>query len=85
VANSPEFGRFEIVEKDPLGYLLFSCTWHLPEGICRDHENRLDICKRFPDKSLYFSGANVPVGCGYRFTVGVPFSKMLQETLNEQE
>lgn len=81
----PEFSRFEIIEKDSSGFLLFSCSWHLPEGICKDHENRLPICTQFPHKSLYFSDAGVPTGCGYYFTVGVPFSKMLQENLDEQK
>ncbi|WP_163336898.1 YkgJ family cysteine cluster protein [Desulfopila sp. IMCC35008] len=81
----PEFSRFEMLEKDSSGYILFSCSWHLPEGICKDHENRLPICKQFPHKSLYFSGAGVPPGCGYYFTVGVPFSKLLRDNLDEQK
>lgn len=85
VKTHPEFRRFEIIDKDSSGYLLFSCSWYLPEGICKDHHNRLPICKKFPDKSLYFSSAGVPRGCGYYFTVGVPFAKLLQENMDEQE
>lgn len=85
VIMHPEFKRFKVIEKDSSGYLLFSCSWHLPEGGCKDHDNRLSICKRFPDKSLYFSGAGVPLECGYYFTIGVPFSKLLRDTMDEQE
>jgi Fe-S-cluster containining protein len=85
VKINPEFERFKAVERDSLGFILFSCSWYLPEGICKDHENRLDICKKFPDKSLYFSGANIPSGCGYRFTVGVPFARMLKENMDDKQ
>lgn len=82
VSLYPEYGRFKVVEKDRYGFLLFSCTWYTVDGICKDHAHRLSICKDFPHVSLYFSGGDMPLGCGYRFVVTKPFSKVLEEKMN---
>lgn len=79
----PEFGRFEIVGRDPQGFLQFSCTWCTVEGVCRDYENRLAICRNFPDTSLVFCGGSLPQGCGYRFSEGVPFARVLDREIKK--
>ncbi len=76
-----DFRRFEITGKDDQGFLQFTCSWLLSSGLCKDHENRFQICKQYPAKSLMFCGGNVPEDCGYTIEMVTPFKKVLaQET-----
>lgn len=83
VNKYPEYNRFSIVDKDSNGFLLFRCSWCTPEGHCKDHENRLPLCKNFPDKSLVFSGGQLPAHCGYTFNAVVPFKKVFDQELEK--
>ncbi len=77
----PEYRRFVPEGKDKEGFVQFSCSWITQQGICRDYENRLSICKKFPSKSLHFCGGTLPPGCGYSLKTGVPFEKVLKKEL----
>lgn len=77
----PEYGRFVPMGRDSQGFLVFSCAWCRPEGICRDHANRLAICRNFPDIDLYFSGGELPGDCGFTFKEIVPFASILSKEL----
>ncbi len=81
--DHPEFRRFEIVGRDNQGFLQFSCSWCTADGVCRDYDNRLAICRNFPDTSLAFCGGGLPSGCGYRLKAGVPFSRVLDRELRK--
>jgi hypothetical protein len=85
IARYPEYRRFEIIGKDHQGFLLFNCTWCTPLGTCADYENRLPLCDNFPESSLVFSGGQLPVNCGYRFTEGVPFEKILKQEIKKKK
>lgn len=79
VKRSPEYGRFSIVSIDSQGYLEFTCT-HLDTGnSCREYNNRPDICKKYPSKSLVLQGGKLIEGCGYSIQVGKSFSKHLSK------
>jgi uncharacterized protein len=80
----PEYNRFEIIGKDPKGFLLFCCTWCTPQGNCMDYENRLPLCSKFPESSLVFSGGGLPANCGYQFTKVVPFEKILRQEIKKK-
>lgn len=69
VDKYPEYRRLTPVERDPQGFLLFTCSWFLPEGICRNHASRLSVCREFPHYSLYFLDGDMPKECGYGFKV----------------
>ncbi len=84
VRRNQEYDRFVIVGRDPQGFLLFTCDWYLPESrLCGDYEHRPSICREFPQPSLYFSGGDVPRGCGYRFAIGAPFASILEEEMKK--
>lgn len=86
VRRNPEYGRFVPVGRDSQGFLLFSCSWYLAEGgICAGYDNRLPICRNFPDIDLYFTGGELPSGCGYVFTEIVPFSSILKNELEAEQ
>jgi hypothetical protein len=79
----PEYERFEITGKNSQGFLLFRCTWLTAEGLCRDHEKRLPLCRNFPEKSLFFCGGSLPPGCGYSLSEVVPFEKELKKAMEK--
>ena len=79
----PEYERFQITGKDDQGFLQFSCTWLTEAGQCRDYQNRLDLCRNFPDKTLHFCGGVLPPKCGYMITEVRPFRKYLADELSE--
>ncbi|SHO50189.1 hypothetical protein SAMN02745220_03301 [Desulfopila aestuarii DSM 18488] len=81
----PEYRRFSLTGRDSQGFLLFTCSWYdEPSGVCRDHENRLEICRSYPDIDLYFTGGEIHGGCGYQFSEVVPFEKILKRELDTQ-
>lgn len=85
VREFPEYQRFSIIGKDGQGFLLFSCSWCSPEGLCSDYDRRLPMCRNFPEKSLLFSGGSLPEGCGYNYTTVKPFGKVLAEQLKKKQ
>jgi len=85
VADYPEYDRFEIIGKDRQGFLLFRCNWRASEGGCKDYDNRLPLCRKFPESSLVFAGGRLPARCGYRFSEVVPFGKILRRELNKRK
>lgn len=85
VEDFPQYSRFEIIDRDNQGFLLFNCSWVTPEGICRDYENRLPLCKAFPETSLVFSGGKLPQNCGYKFSEVVPFEKILSREMKKKK
>ncbi len=82
-ADYPEYERFQLIGKDDQGFLQFSCTWLTEAGHCRDHQNRLDLCRNFPDKTLHFCGGVLPPKCGYMINEVRPFRKYLADELGE--
>ncbi|MEE4243246.1 MAG: YkgJ family cysteine cluster protein [Desulfopila sp.] len=82
VKENPEYQRFTVTTKDPLGYLQFNCSWFDSDEGCRDYDKRLDICRRYPNTSLLLHGGKLLKGCGYRLSEGVPFEKYLDKELN---
>lgn len=79
VKRHPEYGRFYIAGWSEKGFPEFACSWLTPEGTCRDHENRLDICSGFPTKTMYYLGGELPPGCGYRFVDASKFESALKK------
>ncbi len=83
VKEQPEFGRFIYIETDAEGFLVFRCSLITKEGLCGDYENRLPLCRNFPEKTLPFYGGALPSGCGYYFQEVVPFARILQQKLKQ--
>lgn len=80
LAENPDYGRFVPVGFDSQGFLLFSCSWYDRQtGICRDHRNRLPVCRNYPEIELYYTGGEMHAGCGYRFRRVVSFAAVLEE------
>ena len=74
-----EYNRLTINGKDNNGYLTFSCTWLTQNGLCKDHPNRMDICKNYPDKLRYLNNNMMPDYCGFEIIAVKPFNIFLQK------
>jgi hypothetical protein len=85
IKTNPEYDRFVITGQDRTGLLLFKCMWCTPQGTCLHYDNRLDLCKKFPEKSLVFAGGALPVNCGYSFEVVTPFANVLKKELQKKK
>ncbi len=83
VKKSPEYGRFSVVSKDSQGYLQFTCAYLIPDNGCSDYNNRPEICKKYPSKSLVLQGGKLIDGCGYSIQLGTSFSKHLSAVIQK--
>lgn len=81
IANRPEYDRFFITGRDDFGYLLFCCTKLTNQQKCSCYEDRLPMCKKYPDKSLAFVGGVLPQDCGYKITIEPSFKKILRKKM----
>ncbi len=80
----PDHDRFEIVAKDN-GGLVFKCNWLTEEDTCKDHENRLQLCRNYPSKVMYYTNFTTGEYCGYRLKTGASFSKVLTKECKKAE
>lgn len=85
IEDSPEYERFSVVSEGKNGFLQFTCTWLTESNICGDYPERLEICRKYPSKSLYLCGGQMLKGCGYRLNEVVPFKKYLERELKRRK
>ncbi|MGE4553547.1 MAG: YkgJ family cysteine cluster protein [Desulfovibrionaceae bacterium] len=62
----PEYDRLVPVGHEDDGRLVFTCTWLGPDNRCRDHDERLPLCRDYPGPELWLAGVNLPASCGFR-------------------
>ncbi|ACS79548.1 YkgJ family cysteine cluster protein [Maridesulfovibrio salexigens] len=77
--------RFEICGKTEEGYLKFSCTSLTDNGTCNDYENRPQLCRNFPNPTIFMQFGELPAGCGFRMSTETDFEKILQDALHDDE
>jgi hypothetical protein len=85
VAEKPEYARLQIIGKNTQGTLHFSCTWLNSNNECKDYENRLDICKVFPNQMVITNQGEVPEGCGFTVNVHSSFDAVLRKTIRREK
>ena len=85
VAEKPEYERLYITGKNRDGTLNFSCSWLDSNNKCKDYDNRLDICKVFPNKMVITSQGEIPEGCGYSFNIHSSFDAVLTKTIRREK
>ena len=64
------------------GDLYFTCSWLTTDGICKDHQNRLQICKEYPSTTRFYTGNKMPDYCGFSIEAVVPFEKILEKQIS---
>lgn len=80
--ENPHYDRFRLVHQKGK-YLQFDCTWYSDDSGCKDYQNRLDICRKYPSKSLLMHGGCLLDDCGYSITEGIPFKKYLEKQMKK--
>jgi hypothetical protein len=80
IQQKPDYSRL-IFKEEIDGYLYFTCSWLTSDGICKDHQNRLQICKEYPSTTRFYTGNTLPEHCGYSIEAVVPFEKILKKNL----
>ncbi|MDD3150330.1 MAG: YkgJ family cysteine cluster protein [Candidatus Gastranaerophilales bacterium] len=73
----PGYRRFKIVGQDEFGNLIFACRLVGDDGLCRDYEDRLPLCRKYPAKKIYFNG-KLHEGCGFKVVPEVEFKEYLK-------
>ncbi len=81
IEKHPEYYRFSVTGRDNLGYLLFRCNKLTAQNKCSCYEERLPICKNFPDKNLIFMGGGLPENCRYKMVIAPSFKKILAKEI----
>ena len=78
--QNPEYGIFSPNERVPEdGILRFTCEHVSADNLCRIHERRPDMCRRYPDPGMPRRGGTLLSGCGYSFESDVVFADLLDE------
>ncbi|GAB7024628.1 hypothetical protein [Salidesulfovibrio brasiliensis] len=65
--ENPQYERFVISGESDEGFLLFDCRMLGVDNLCSEHDSRMELCKRFPTETVYYSGGDLLPGCGYRY------------------
>ncbi len=66
VRRDPTYRFFRPLEdRDPDGYLYFSCLLLDSNGRCQEYAERPLICREFPNSAIIDQGATLPAACGY--------------------
>ena len=60
----PSYRRFYIKGKDKDGNFIFACKYVTDDGKCSVYNNRLKMCKLYPQRFISFP-AKLHEGCGY--------------------
>lgn len=61
----PHYKRFYISKTDDNNNIVLSCKYLLDNGLCSVYQNRPNVCKSYPAKSISFNSEMIE-GCGFR-------------------
>ena len=81
-----QFKRFTIIDKNYSGILIFKCSWLKENGLCKDYNNRLDICKKYPELEMLNNNGTIPDDCSYlKIIKNNQFEKILKKQIKKQK
>ena len=60
----PSYKRFYIKGKDEDGNFIFACKYVTDAGLCSVYDKRLQMCKKYPAKTIYYP-SGLHEGCGF--------------------
>jgi len=75
----PKYRRFKVIGKDSSGNLILACKLIDETNKCPDYENRLEMCKDYPNPKKIRAGGNLYKRCTYRLIPEKSFKSYLQE------
>lgn len=65
----PRHERLVCKGKADDGVFLFSCSSLGEDGMCTCHDDRMALCRNYPDNGIYYRGGWLRKECGYSFKV----------------
>lgn len=72
-----------VVDKDKTG-LVFSCeNLDKETNLCKIHDKRPGICRRYPQEELFMMGGEIPEDCGYKLVPIIPFAEILDTVMSK--
>lgn len=91
IQDEKEFSRLQllhkfytyltVVDKDETG-LVFACSNLDPDtNLCKIHDKRPGICRRYPQEELFTMGGVISEDCGYKMSPIVSFSEVLEKEM----
>lgn len=73
-----------VVDKDETGLVFSCCNLDEKTNLCKIHNKRPGICRRYPQEELFKMGGELTEECGYRLVPIIPFSDILEKELNKK-
>ena len=73
----PKYKRFKIIGKDENGNLILACKFIDEYNLCPDYENRLEMCKDYPNPAKIKAGGRLYKRCTYKLIPEREFESFL--------
>lgn len=73
----PKYKRFKVIGKDEYGNLILACKLIGESNLCPDYENRLEMCKDYPNPKRIRAGGRLYKRCTYRLIPEKEFDSFL--------
>lgn len=73
----PKYKRFKVIGKDDYGNLILACKLLDETNLCPDYENRLEMCRNYPNPKKIRAGGNLYKRCTYRLVPEKEFESYL--------
>lgn len=81
----PFYTYLKIIGKDETG-LIFECMNLDPEtNLCKIHDKRPGICRRYPQEELFSMGGTLAEHCGYKLEPIVSFDEVFEKMSKKQK
>lgn len=72
-----------VVDKDETGLVFSCCNLDEKTNLCKIHNKRPGICRRYPQEELFKMGGELSEDCGYRMVPIIPFAEIFDKQLKK--
>ena len=79
----PKYKRFKVIGKDEQGNLILACKLIDEYNVCPDYQNRLEMCKDYPNPKKIRAGGKLYKRCSYKLIPEKPFESFLSSDKNK--
>ena len=73
----------KVIGKDETGLIFECCQLDEETKMCKIHDERPGICRRYPQEEMFVMGGDICDDCGYKFEPVVPFDEVLQKVIKK--
>lgn len=76
----PKYKRFKVIGKDEHENLILACSLIKEDNLCPDYENRLEMCKDYPNLKRIKAGGRLYSRCTYKLVPERDFESYIHDT-----